>query len=165
MAIEIERKFLVRGDAWRAQAHASHALAQGYLGGDRCSVRVRVDGDAAMLNIKSKVRGASRLEFEYAIPLADAEVMMRELAGAAVIKTRHLVHHAGHLWEVDEFSGVNQGLVVAEVELGSADEAFERPPWLGREVTEEERFYNASLVHTPFQQWNDRDAIGKELAC
>lgn len=165
MAIEIERKFLVRGNAWRAQAHASLQLAQGYLGGDRCSVRVRVDGSEARLNIKSRVRGSSRLEFEYPIPISDAEVILRELAGNAVIKTRYLVHHQQHLWEIDEFAGLNQGLVIAEVELDSADEVIAFPDWLGREVTDEERFYNALLVQAPFQQWPDRDAILKECSC
>jgi adenylate cyclase len=165
MAVEIERKFLVRGNAWRSQVHATRTLAQGYLGGDRCSVRVRVDGTDAHLNIKSKVRGSSRLEFEYAIPLADARVMMADLTGAEVTKTRHLVQHGAHLWEVDEFAGANLGLIVAEVELSSADEAFQRPSWLGREVTDEERFYNAALVHSPFRDWHDRTAIVEEQSC
>jgi adenylate cyclase len=165
MAMEIERKFLLRGNAWRSQVHATRALAQGYLGGDRCSVRVRVDGDQAHLNIKSKVRGSSRLEFEYPIPLSDARVLLSDLAGAEISKTRHLVRHGAHLWEVDEFAGANLGLVVAEVELSSEDEVFERPSWLGREVTDEERFYNAALVQSPFCDWSDRSTIVAELAC
>lgn len=165
MAIEIERKFLVRGQSWRHHVHATQSLAQGYLGGDRSSVRVRIDGTEARLNIKAKVRGSARLEFEYAIPMADAKVMLDQLAGAEVIKTRHLLHHGEHLWELDEFAGANTGLLVAEIELDHADEAFELPDWLGREVTEEERFYNAALVQSPFCNWNDRAAILEELAC
>jgi adenylate cyclase len=165
MAIEIERKFLVRGDAWRRHVTESSAMAQAYLGGDRSSVRVRIAGDQACLNIKSKVRGSARYEFEYAIALADAELMLRELAGAEVTKTRHRLHHAGHLWEVDEFVGANAGLIVAEIELDHADQAFERPGWLGREVTDEERYYNATLVQNPFSAWHDRADIIKELAC
>lgn len=165
MPIEIERKFLVRGDAWRSKAKAAHPMAQAYLGGDRSSVRVRIDGDNAKLNIKAKVRGSARLEFEYAIPLADAQIILRELAGAEVSKTRHIVRHAGHTWEVDEFFAANAGLVVAEVELDDLAEVFDRPDWLGREVTNEQRFYNAALVDTPFAHWADRAAILKELAC
>lgn len=165
MAMEIERKFLVRGDAWRAQAHATRTLAQGYLGGDLCSVRVRVDCNDAHLNIKAKVRGSSRLEFEYAIPLADAKMLMSDLAGAQVTKTRHLIQCGAHLWEVDEFAGDNIGLVVAEVELSTETEAFERPKWLGREVTDEQRYYNAALVQAPFSEWQDRNAIIEELSC
>jgi adenylate cyclase len=165
MAIEIERKFLVLGDAWRRHVTETIAMAQAYMGGDRCSVRVRIAGDQANLNIKSKVRGSARYEFEYAIALADAELMLRELAGAEVTKTRHRLRHAGHLWEVDEFIGANAGLIVAEIELDHADEAFERPDWLGREVTDEERFYNATLVQNPFSSWHDRADIIKELTC
>jgi adenylate cyclase len=165
MATEIERKFLVRGNAWRGQAHASRLLVQGYLGGDRCSVRVRVDGTSAHLNIKSRTRGISRLEFEYPIPLADATVLMSELAGKEVTKTRYLVQNGAHLWEVDEFAGANHGLIVAEVELSAADEKIDRPQWLGREVTDEQRYYNAALVLSPFSDWNDRAAIIEELGC
>ncbi len=165
MAMEIERKFLVQGNAWRSQVHASRSLVQGYLGGDRCSVRVRIDGIEAYLNIKSRTRGTSRLEFEYPIPLADARTLLSELAGKEVTKTRHLVQNGAHLWEVDEFAGANSGLIVAEVELSAADEHYDRPQWLGREVTDEQRYYNAALVQSPFGDWNDRAEIIGELAC
>ena len=165
MAIEIERKFLLRGQSWRRHVHATQSLAQGYLGGDRSSVRVRVNGTEARLSIKSKVRGSTRLEFEYPIPMADAQILLRELAGAEVIKTRHLVRHGEHLWELDEFAGANSGLLIAEIELDRVDQAFERPNWLGREVTDEQRFYNAALVQSPFCNWIDRAAIIEELAC
>jgi adenylate cyclase len=165
MAIEIERKFLVRGEGWRPLVESSHTLAQAYLGGDRGSVRVRVDGSRAFLNIKARVRGTRRLEFEYPIPLHDADVMLRELAGAEVTKIRHHVRHAGHLWEIDEFGGANAGLIVAEIELGDVAEAFERPDWLGREVSDDSRFYNAALADAPFSGWADRASILQELAC
>jgi adenylate cyclase len=154
IAIEIERKFLLASDDWRAQVSASEYLAQGYLGGTRSSVRVRVGGARAWLNIKSMTLGSSRLEFEYEIPLADAEIMLRELAeGPVVSKTRHHAHVGAHLFEIDEFDGDNAGLVVAEVELGDADEVFERPPWLGREVTDDSRYYNVNLARSPFRSW------------
>jgi adenylate cyclase len=154
MAIEIERKFLLQGDAWRGQVQRSAYMAQGYLGGTRASVRVRVSGDAAWLNIKSQTRGSTRLEFEYPIPRADADVLLAQLAdGPVVSKTRHYVEIDTHVFEIDEFDGANQGLIVAEVELGRADEDFPRPPWLGLEVTEDLRYYNLSLVTQPFTQW------------
>ncbi|MCB1599358.1 MAG: CYTH domain-containing protein [Lysobacterales bacterium] len=154
MAIEIERKFLLKGDAWRNQVQRSAYMAQGYLGGTRASVRVRVSGDVAWLNIKSQTRGSTRLEFEYPIPRADADVLLEQLAdGPVVSKTRHYVEIDSHVFEIDEFDGANQGLIVAEIELGSADEAFPRPSWLGLEVTDDLRYYNLSLVKQPYSQW------------
>jgi adenylate cyclase len=154
IAIEIERKFLLASDDWRAQVSASEYLAQGYLGGTRASVRVRIGGERAWLNIKSMTLGSSRLEFEYPIPLVDAEIMLRELAdGPVVSKTRHHVQVGAHVFEIDEFDGDNTGLVVAEVELGVVDEVFERPCWLGREVTDDSRYYNVNLARRPFCSW------------
>jgi adenylate cyclase len=154
MAIEIERKFLLQNEDWRPQVQRSAYMAQGYLGGTKASVRVRVSGDQAWLNIKSQTRGSSRLEFEYPIPRADADVLLAQLAdGPVVSKTRHYVEIDSHLFEIDEFDGANQGLIVAEVELQNADEDFPRPPWLGQEVTEDIRYYNLSLVKQPFTQW------------
>ncbi len=154
MAIEIERKFLLKNAAWRDSVSRSEYFAQGYLGGTRSSVRIRVAGDSAWLNIKSKQLGTTRLEFEYLIPRADADHMLAELADGPIIsKTRHFVPLADHLFEIDEFDGDNAGLIVAEVELGSADEAFPHPDWLGEEVTSDTRYYNVNLVRSPYCHW------------
>lgn len=155
MAVEIERKFLLASKAWRSAVSHSERLAQGYLGGERASVRVRIGGDAAYLNIKARVRGAERLEFEYPIPIADAEQLLAELSlPGRIEKIRHRVVHAGAVWEVDEFLGDNAGLVVAEIELDHVDGVFERPDWLGREVTDDERYYNVALAERPYTQWS-----------
>jgi len=161
MPIEIERKFLVTSDAWRTAAHEVVPMAQGYIndqaamdsGAQRASVRVRIAGAEAFLNIKSREAGHTRQEFDYPIPLEDGRALLALCTGGTIDKRRHLVHHAGHLWEVDEFLGDNAGLVVAEVELGAADEAFERPPWLGEEVTDQARYYNLALASHPFNRW------------
>ncbi|MGJ4729360.1 CYTH domain-containing protein [Luteimonas sp. SDU101] len=162
MAIEIERKFLVTGDAWRGAAHEVVPMAQGYIndlgamdrGEQNASVRVRIQGDAAFLNLKSRELGRSRQEFDYAIPVDDARALLALCVGGVIDKRRHLVRHAGHLWEVDEFLGDNAGLVVAEIELSSADEAFVLPPWAAREVTDQARYYNLALASRPYARWN-----------
>lgn len=161
MGIEIERKFLLAGDGWRAAAVKSVRMAQAYIndmaalreGRQNASVRVRIAGDAAFLNLKSRELGSTRQEFDYPIPVADAEALLALCVGGRIDKVRHYVEHAGHTWEVDEFAGDNAGLVVAELELGSADEAFERPSWLGREVTDELRYYNLALAERPYSRW------------
>lgn len=155
MAIEIERKFLVTGDGWREAAHASQRFEQGYLCGDGpASVRVRVEGEAANLNIKAAVVGTARAEYEYAVPLAEAREMLDSLCVApALVKTRHWVEHGGHTWEIDVFEGANAPLVVAEIELGDESEAFERPGWLGEEVSNDRRYYNHALAFKPYGQW------------
>jgi len=163
MPLEIERKFLVVDDAWRAAAHKTVAMAQGYLndqaamdsGAQRASVRVRIGGDAAHLNLKSRELGHTRQEFDYPIPLDDARALLALCVGGLIDKRRHYVEHAGHLWEVDEFLGANAGLVVAEIELGHGDEVFAAPPWLGREVTDDVRYYNLALASRPYAQWRD----------
>ena len=157
MGVEIERKFLVADDSWRTEVVRSTELRQGYLAlTERCSVRVRIAGDKANLNFKGLTVGIRRSEFEYPVPLEDAEAMLEEYCGADVIeKQRHLVDHAGHRWEVDEFAGENAGLVVAELELDSEDEAFEPPAWLGEEVTGDVRYYNVALVQNPYGSWAD----------
>lgn len=159
MSYEIERKFLVSDDGWRGAADDGARMRQGYLaGGTWGSVRVRLSGAVAHLNIKGATVGATRREFEYAIPTADAEVLLDELcSGPLIEKTRYRVRHAGHLWEVDVFAGDNAGLVVAEIELDAADEAFDKPAWLGDEVTDEPRYYNVSLVEHPFNRWNEAE--------
>jgi adenylate cyclase len=155
MAQEIERKFLIAGDDWRKNIHASHSMTQGYLNNDpNCSVRVRTCGDQAWLNIKSATIGCQRLEFEYEIPLQDAVDMLASLRqGPVVKKTRHMIRYGEHLWEVDEFEGDNSGLIVAEIELSAPDEHFERPAWAGLEVTQDIRYYNTQLSKRPFNSW------------
>ena len=159
MGVETERKFLLASDAWRAQARDRTRMEQGYLGGERCSVRVRIEGDAAFLNIKSRELGARRLEFEQPLPLADAQAMLAAFCPQRVQKWRHRVDSAPHVWEIDEFLGENAGLVVAEIELGAEDEPFARPHWLGAEVTDEARYYNLNLAATPYSRWPDKDAL------
>ncbi|QNH17652.1 CYTH domain-containing protein [Xanthomonas sp. SS] len=161
MAIEIERKFLVTGDGWRAAAHRVIPMAQGYIndqaamdsGAQKASVRVRVQGEEAFLNLKSRELGHTRQEFEYPLPLDDARALLALCVGGLIDKRRHLVQHQGHLWEVDEFLGDNAGLVVAEIELQSADEAFAKPDWIGAEVTDDARYYNLALASHPFCEW------------
>jgi len=158
VATEIERKFLVTGDAWRSTDSRRESMAQGYLAGppaSRCSVRVRIADDNAFLNIKSIALGIERDEYEYAIPLDDAERMLATLAGQRVEKIRHYVDVAGHLFEIDEFLGDNAGLIVAELELDRADAEFPRPDWLGGEVSHLPRYYNLNLATYPFSRWTD----------
>lgn len=157
MAIEIERKFLVTSDAWRAGAKRKRYV-QGYLQNtEACAVRVRIAGDDAFLTIKGKAEGIARAEFEYPIPVADADAMLKKLVSGGIIdKVRHVVRHGDHVWEVDEFSGENAGLVVAEVELTRPDETFARPPWLGEEVTHDPRYLNASLSKRPYRTWSSQ---------
>ena len=162
MGIEIERKFLVTSDGWRAAAHRVLPMAQGYLndlgvvqsGAQKASVRVRIEDDVAFLNIKSRELGTTRQEFELPLPVDDAHALLALCVGGRVEKRRHLVRHGGHLWEVDEFLGDNAGLVVAEIELDAADAPFERPDWLGIEVTDQSRYYNLALASHPFSRWS-----------
>ena len=157
MAVEIERKFLVLGEAWRGQAHRIEAITQGYLAGPpaaRCSVRVRTAGEGAFLTIKSVTTGIARDEFEYPIALTDATRMLATLAGTVVEKRRHYVEVEGHTFEIDEFTGDNLGLIMAELELGAIDAPFPRPAWLGREVSDLTRYYNLSLAVHPYSRWS-----------
>ena len=152
MGIEIERKFLVVGDDWR-QAPAV-PYAQGYLNRDKQrTVRVRIVQDAAWLTVKGVSVGATRAEFEYPIPVADAEQLLALCDGPIVRKTRRVIEHAGAKWEIDEFQGDNAGLVVAEIELAAEDAPFERPAWLGAEVTHDPRYFNSNLAAAPFSSW------------
>jgi adenylate cyclase len=155
MAIEIERKFLVSGTGWRSAVRRSVRMRQGYLTQEagRASVRVRVQEDCAHLNIKAAVVGSARAEYEYEIPLADAHEMLDTLCVACLDKTRHYVEFGGMTWEVDEFEGGNAGLVIAEIELSSREQAFARPGWLGDEVTDERRYYNHALALHPYREW------------
>ncbi len=155
MGIEIEKKFLLRNDNWRADADAGTAFKQGYLvGSDKASVRVRIEGDNANINIKSATLGITRQEYEYPIPLKDAEELLASLCEKPLIeKTRYHLRQADHVWEIDVFEGDNAGLVVAEIELADEAEAFYRPDWLGEEVSGDPRYYNVSLVKHPFCDW------------
>jgi adenylate cyclase len=159
MALEIERKFLVASDDWRAYAVDAKRMRQGYLAGsERLSIRVRVAGDDAWLNIKHAQSTLVRHEFEYPVPLADAlELMSLACELGTVDKTRHRVPHGTHVWEVDEFHGDNRGLVVAELELASEDEPFEHPAWLGPEVSGDPRYLNQHLAREPFTRWAGRE--------
>jgi adenylate cyclase len=169
--IEIERKFLVSGDGWRAAAHQVVPMAQGYLndlamvegGAMNASVRVRIEGEEARLNIKSRELGASRQEFDYPIPVADARALLALSVGGLVDKRRHYVEFGGHLWEIDEFLGDNAGLVVAEIELSDVDEAFARPDWLGPEATHAQRYYNLALASRPYSQWSEAERQALDL--
>ena len=155
MAIEIERKYLVKNDNWRQHITGSLHMIQGYLGGnENSSIRIRDSGNKADINIKAKIVGSSRSEFEYMVPISEAHEMLKELCDKPLIeKTRHLVIHAEHIWEVDEFAGENAGLIVAEIELASLNEPFQPPDWLGKEVTEDVRYYNICLVNHPYSSW------------
>ncbi len=154
MAKEIERKFLLSGNAWREGANGVR-YRQGYLSTEAGrTVRVRMAGDQGYLTIKGKSNGASRLEYEYAIPAADADEMLDALCLRPIIeKVRFKIPYAGMTWEVDEFEGDNAGLLVAEVELQSEEQQVELPPWIGEEVTGDQRYYNASLIARPFNTW------------
>jgi adenylate cyclase len=155
MAIEIERKFLVRDHSWRAQSESDSRIVQGYLSTDaRLTLRARLRGEQAFLTLKGPTRGVARSEFEYPIPPADAEAMLAEFAQSALIeKRRYLVREQGWLWEVDEFAGDNHGLVLAEIELPDAAQEFPRPVWLGEEVSDDPRYFNSSLARHPFARW------------
>ncbi len=153
---EIERKFLVTGTAWKTGTRGRR-LRQGYLAIDpQRQVRVRTAGDEAWLTIKGRAEGMRRLEFEYPIPLAQAERLLDELCQLPIIdKTRYEVLLGRHTWEIDEYHGANAGLLVAEIELEAEDEHFTLPEWTGKEVTHDPRYANASLVSRPYRDWAD----------
>lgn len=152
MAIEIERKFRVLNDTWRGRADGGHPLRQAYLS-QNPAVRVRIDGEKATLTIKGSGQGIVRPEFEYSIALTDALDMLKLAILPVVEKTRFRVHEGGYDWEVDVFEGENAGLVVAEIELAHAGQPFDRPPWLGAEVSGDARYLNANLAATPYCHW------------
>lgn len=154
MGTEIERKFLVTGNEWRAMA-AGVVYCQGYLCLEKeRTVRVRIAGDQAFLTIKGKSTGISRMEYEYPVPVEDARVMLAELCAQPIIdKKRYRIHHQGFVWEVDEFFGENEGLLVAEIELEEEGQEFEKPSWIGVEVSSDRRYANANLVKTPYSAW------------
>lgn len=155
MALEIERKFLLRSDEWRGHVDSRDLLRQGYLSsGSACSIRVRIAGEHAWLNLKAKRSGMTRLEFEYPIPRTEADEILNELSTGPILeKYRHRIPMGDLVWEIDEFLGANAGLVVAEIELPSESAEFARPDWLGEEVTADERYYNFNLARMPYQEW------------
>ena len=155
MGMEIERKYLVRDDRWRGQSRTAAPYRQGYLSMDPArSVRVRIAGDSAAVTIKGPSSGAARSEFEYPIPIHDAEEILAELCVKPIIaKTRHIVLFAGHKWEIDEFQGENEGLIIAEVEIDDASREIALPDWAGAEVTGDARYFNLNLVTHPYNSW------------
>lgn len=157
MGTEIERKFLVSGHNWRANASAV-SCRQGYLAvGPPVAVRARIMGGKATLNVKKATLDITRDEFEYQIPEHDAEEMLDNLCEGYIIeKTRYRVEYGGKTWEIDEFGGANSGLVVAEIELNRADEVFLKPPWLGAEVSGDPRYLNSSLSRRPYSLWQKK---------
>jgi len=173
MPIEIERKFLLANDGWRAGVERSEPIAQGYLVGAQAlraglahaSVRVRRAGGQAWLNIKAATLDIARAEFEYPIPLDDARILLADLCDGVLDKTRHHVRVDGTLFEIDEFAGDNAGLVVAEVELTAVDAPFPRPDWLGREVSALARYYNVNLIAHPYRQWSPAERAAEDAAC
>lgn len=155
MNVEIERKYRVVDSSYRQQATRCTYYKQGYISATpEATVRIRIAGEQAFITIKGATTGCSRQEYEYPIPVADAAQMLDTLCLSGLIeKKRYLYPHAGHTWEVDEFLGENEGLVVAEIELQSESESFELPSFIGREVTGDARYYNSSLARCPYKTW------------
>ncbi len=155
MAVEIERKYLVKSMDWKEKADAGTRVLQGYLANtEKAAIRVRVAGKQAWLTLKSASSGIRRLEFEYPLPLADAEQMLDELCQGQVIhKTRYRLFLGCHIWEIDVFHDANEGLVLAEIELENEEESFTLPGWLGQEVSGDKRYYNAYLSQNPYRSW------------
>jgi adenylate cyclase len=154
VGVEIERKFLVSGEAWRSEGEGV-LFRQGYLStvAER-SVRVRLKGDRAFLTVKGRSEGLSRREFEYEIPTGDAATLLDELCEQPIIeKTRTCIRRGDLVWEVDEFHGVNDGLILAEVELASEHQHVDLPEWIGREVSHDPRYFNANLIANPYSSW------------
>lgn len=157
MPTEIERKFLVKSDQWRSLATGT-VYRQGYLSTKKgCSVRVRLVGDRGYLTIKGSTQGFSRAEYEYPIPAEDAQEMLDNLCDRPLIeKTRYKIELAGLIWEVDEFAGENQGLIVAEVELTDENQTLELPEWIDKEVSDDPRYFNANLSQHPYSKWSEK---------
>lgn len=154
---EIERKFLVKGTAYREQAHRRMEMVQGFLSRDPLrTIRIRRMGDRGWITVKGKTTdgGTTRMEWEYEIPPAEADALLRLCLPDPIRKVRYEVPFGGHLFEVDEFDGENRGLVLAEIELTSSDQAFDKPEWLGQEVTGRPEYYNSQLSKNPYSQWN-----------
>ncbi len=154
--VEIERKFLVTSEAFKSEAFAKHNIAQGYLNSHpERTVRIRIKGESGFLTIKGKGNetGMTRLEWETEVSLAEARPLLAICEKGAIDKIRYEIRVGKHVFEVDEFLGENQGLIIAEIELRSEDEIFDRPEWLGKEVTDDYRYYNAYLSNNPYKSW------------
>jgi adenylate cyclase len=151
--VEIERKFLLAGNQWKVGA-TGNIYRQGYLAREQgCTVRVRVSGTTAFITIKGPTRGIARQEFEYSIPVTDAEDLLALCKVPLIEKTRYIVDYRGRHWEIDEFHGDNQGLIIAEIELADENDPLDLPPWIGQEVSHDPRYFNANLVVHPFSSW------------
>jgi len=157
MAKEIERKFLVKDESWRIIARKETLYRQGYLSSAKeCTVRVRIAGDRAFLTVKGLTYGATRSEYEYDIPINDGNEMLDALAEKPIIeKKRSVIRLDNVVWEVDEFLGENKGLIVAEIELKDENQKFRKPDWIGEEVTDDPKYYNANLVKNPYMKWKE----------
>ena len=155
MAYEIERKFLLTSDAWRQQIDRTLEIKQAYFcNTEKASLRIRISDQTGFISSKSMTQQIRRHEFEYEVPLQDAEFMLEYMCmGSPIIKKRHLVKVDQHVWEVDEFLADNEGLIVAEIELGYEDEPFTKPEWVGEEVSSEKKYTNMTLVTNPFKKW------------
>jgi adenylate cyclase len=154
MAQEIERKFRVANDDWRAMTSSSSSLKQGYLSSSaEATVRVRLEDNLGTLTIKSKTKGITRNEFEYAIPAQEAKELLMLCSGPLIEKTRYRIPQENHTWEIDVFEGDNDGLIIAEIELTSEDDYFVKPQWLGEEVSGDSRYYNSNLATHPYVNW------------
>ena len=154
MGVEIEKKFLLQNEKWRSLSEKGHVIKQGYLSTEKeRTVRVRLFDETGYLTIKGKSVGNSRLEFEYEIPKEDALQLLSLCKKPIIEKSRHKIKFGNHIWEVDEFEGVNEGLIVAEIELESENENFEIPDWIGKEVSDDVRYFNANLIQHPFKDW------------
>jgi adenylate cyclase len=163
----------LNNDDWRVAVERSEPIAQGYLvgaqalraGQARASVRARLAGELAWLNIKAATPGVARAEFDYPIPVEDARALLGSLCDGVLEKVRHHVRVEGVLFEIDEFNGDNEGLVVAEVELPAVDASFPRPAWLGREVSSLTRYYNVNLIEHPYRQWTPAERAAEDAPC
>lgn len=156
MGFEIEKKFLVKNDNWR-ELGVGEEYCQGYLNSEKGrTVRIRTIGEQGILTIKGPSKNGAKLEYEYEIPYSDAIEMLEKLCHKPLIeKTRYKIKHQQFIWEVDEFKGENKGLLFAEIELESVDQPFETPDWIGKEVTDDSRYYNANLVNNPYSNWKE----------
>jgi adenylate cyclase len=166
MSIEIERKFLVRGNDWRQLATHHTSIRQAYLAASgKSSIRVRIRGDGtATLTVKSRPVSLRRLELQYDIPVLEAEALMQLRQGAVIEKVRYLVPCGDLVWEVDVFSGENRGLVIAEIELRDEHQRIELPSWVGSEITGQPQYYNSSLVQRPFCSWSEAQTANERVA-
>ncbi len=158
MGLEIERKFLIKNETWKSLAHKITEIKQGYLSTvPERTVRIRIKDEQGVLTIKGKNKGMTRLEFEYSIPYAEAIDLLALCEQPIIAKKRYLIQVEELLWEVDIFEGANQGLEVAEVELTSEDQKITWPAWIGKEVTEDPKYYNSSLIKFPFSAWEKEE--------